>query len=145
MDDQTDPKDTLPGNTHPNKRHPVRLPPSDHMSEHRARIRAKVMVKDAETLSELELLETILYAGRSRRDTKPLAKDLIRHFGSLSAVLRAPQAQLIAVDSFGEAAMSAIRIVEVAGLHVSHSNIRNSQILTSWSAVQHYCMTVLAH
>ena len=55
-------------------------------------MRAKVMEKGAETLSELELLEMILYAGSPRRDTKPLAKDLIRHFGSLSAVLRAPQA-----------------------------------------------------
>ena len=62
-------------------------------------MRAKVMEKGAETLSELELLEMILYAGSPRRDTKPLAKDLIRHFGSLSAVLRAPQAQLIAEET----------------------------------------------
>lgn len=108
-------------------------------------MRAKVMEKGAETLSELELLEMILYAGSPRRDTKPLAKDLIRHFGSLSAVLRAPQAQLIALDGVGEAAISAIRIVEAAGLHLSHSDIRNRPILTSWSAVQHYCVTLLAH
>ncbi|MBU95335.1 MAG: hypothetical protein CMM72_00740 [Rhodospirillaceae bacterium] len=145
MDDQTDPKDPLPGKTRPDKRHPARLPPSDHMSGHRARMRAKVMEKGAETLSELELLEMILYAGSPRRDTKPLAKDLIRHFGSLSAVLRAPQAQLIALDGVGEAAISAIRIVEAAGLHLSHSDIRNRPILTSWSAAQHYCVTLLAH
>jgi len=108
-------------------------------------MRAKVMEKGAETLSELELLEMILYAGSPRRDTKPLAKDLIRHFGSLSAVLRAPQAQLIALDGVGEAAISAIRIVEAAGLHLSHSDIRNRPILTSWSAVQHYCVNLLAH
>ena len=108
-------------------------------------MRAKVREKGAETLSELELLEMILYAGSPRRDTKPLAKDLIRHFGSLSAVLRAPQAQLIALDGVGEAAISAIRIVEAAGLHLSHSDIRNRPIPTSWSAVQHYCVTLLAH
>jgi len=108
-------------------------------------MRAKIMDKGAETLSELELLEMILYAGSPRRDTKPLAKDLIRHFGSLSAVLRAPQRQLIAVDGVGEAAISAIRIVEAAGLHLSHSDISNRPILTSWSAVQHYCVTLLGH
>ena len=111
MDDQTDPKDPLPGKTRPDKWHPARLPPSDHMSGHRAHMRAKVMEKGAGMLSELELLEMILYAGSPRRDTKPLAKDLIRHFGSLSAVLRAPQAQLIALDGVGEAAISAIYIV----------------------------------
>ena len=85
-------------------------------------MRAKVMDKCAETLSELELLEMILYAGSPRRETKPLAKDLIRHFGSLSAVLRAPQTQLIDVDGVGEAAISAISIVEAAGVHLSHSD-----------------------
>ena len=127
------------------KRHPARLPPSDHMSGRRARMRAKVIDKGAETLGELELLEMILYAGSPRRDTKPLAKGLIRHFGSLSAVLHAPQAQLIALNRFGEAAITAIRIVEAPGLHLSHPDIRNSPILTSWSAVQHYCVTTLAH
>lgn len=77
------------------------------------------MDKGAETLIELELLKMILYAGSPRRDTKPLAKDMIRHFGSLSAVLRAPQAQLIALDGVCEAAISTIRIVEAAGLHLS--------------------------
>ena len=43
-------------------------------------MRAKVMGKGAETLSELELLEMILYAGSPQSDTKPLANDLIRHF-----------------------------------------------------------------
>lgn len=87
----------------------------------------------------------LLYAGSPQRDTKPLAKDLIRHFGSLSAVLRAPQAQLIALDGVGESAISAIRIVKAAGLHLSHSDIRNRPILTSWSGVRHYCVTLLAH
>lgn len=91
-------------------------------------MRAKVMEKGAETLSELELLEMILYAGSPRRDTKPIAKDLIRHFGSLSAVLRTPQAQLITLDGVVKAAISAIRIVEAAGLHFSHSDIRNRLI-----------------
>ena len=145
MDDQTEPKDPLPRKTRLDKRHPARLPPSDHMSGHRARMRAKVMEKGAETLSGLELLEMILYAANPRRDTKPLAKELIRHFGSLSAVLRAPQARLIALDGVGEAAIFAIRIVEAAGLHLSHSDIRNRPTLTSWSAVQHYCVTLLAH
>ena len=60
-------------------------------------------------------------------------------------MLRAPQAQLIALDGVGETAISAIRIVEAAGLHLSHSDIRNRPILTSWNAVQHYFVTLLAY
>ena len=65
------------------------LKDADHISGHRARMRAKVMDNGAAALSELELLEMILYAASARRDTTPLAKDLILHFGSLPCVLRA--------------------------------------------------------
>ena len=68
--------------------------PPDHMSGHRARMRAKLLDKGPSALSELELLEMLLYAGNRRGDTKPLAKALIRRFGSLSAVIRAPAALL---------------------------------------------------
>ena len=135
MADKTDPKPKIP----------AKPSPPDHISGHRARMRAKVMDKGASALSELEMLEMILYAASPRRNTKPLAKDLIRHFGSLPAVLRAPQEQLIALAGVGDAAASAIRVVEAVGLHLSHSTISNRQVLTSWSAVQHYCITRLAH
>ena len=135
MADKTDPKPKIP----------AKPSPPDHISGHRARMRAKVMDKGASALSELEMLEMILYAASPRRDTKPLAKDLIRHFGSLPAVLRAPQEQLKALAGVGDAAASAIRVVEAVGLHLSHSTISNRQVLTSWSAVQHYCITRLAH
>ena len=45
-------KAPLPGKTRPDKQHPARLLPSDHMSGHRARMRAKVIDKGAEALSE---------------------------------------------------------------------------------------------
>ncbi|MCH2554297.1 MAG: hypothetical protein MK030_03310, partial [SAR116 cluster bacterium] len=64
------------------------------MSGHRGRMRAKLLDKGSEALSELELLEMLLYSGNRRGDTKPLAKALMRRFGSLSAVLRAPAALL---------------------------------------------------
>ena len=114
---------------------------ADHISGHRARMRAKVMDKGAAALSELELLEMILYAASARRDTKPLAKDLIRHFGSLPGVKRATNDKLLGLTSVGKAAVTAIRIAEAAGLHLSHSTISNRQVLTRWAAVQHYCVT----
>ena len=67
---------------------------ADHMSGYGGRMRAKLLDKASEALSELELPEILLYSGDRRGDTKPLAKVLMRRFGSLSAVLRAPAALL---------------------------------------------------
>jgi len=119
--------------------------PTDHMSGHRSRMRAKLLDKGSDALSELELLEMLLYAGNRRGDTKPLAKALMRRFGSLSAVLRAPAALLAQQSGMGDASVAALKIVEAAGLHLSHSDIENRHVLTSWSEVQHFCVTRLAH
>ena len=135
--------DTNPSGTAPNAATAPK--DADHISGHRSRMRDKVMDKGAAALSELELLEMILYAASARRDTKPLAKDLIRHFGSLSGVLRAPNDKLLALAGVGKATVTAIRIAEATGLYLSHSTISNRQVLTSWAAVQHYCVTRLAH
>ena len=51
-------------------------------------MRERLLTKGAETLTELEILEMLLFAGQPRGDTKPLAKILIRKFGSLGTVLR---------------------------------------------------------
>ena len=61
-----------------------------HTKGHRQRMRERLLTKGAETLTELEILEMLLFAGQPRGDTKPLAKILIQQFGSLAAVLRAP-------------------------------------------------------
>ena len=85
--------------------------PADHMSGHRGRMRAKLLDKGSEALSELELLEMLLYAGNRRGDTKPLAKALMRRFGSLSAVLRAPAALLAQQSGMGDASVAALKII----------------------------------
>ena len=108
-------------------------------------MRGKLLAKGAAAFSELELLEMLLYAGNPRGDTKPLAKYLMTSFGSLSAVLRAPAKALRDHRGMGDAAVAALKIVEAAGLHLSHSDIHNRHVLSSWSEVQHYCITRLAH
>ena len=108
--------------------------PRDHVSGHRSRMRAKLLEKGAGALSELELLEMLLYAGNQRGDTKPLAKDLMREFKSLSAVLRAPAVELRRQPGIGDAAISALKLVEAAGLHLSHSDVQNRHVLASCGA-----------
>ena len=88
--------------------------PADHMSGHRGRMRAKLLDKGSEALSELGLLEMLLYAGKRRGDTKPLSKALMRRFGSLSAMLRSPAELLAQHSGMGDASVTALKIVEAA-------------------------------
>ena len=69
----------------------------------------------------------------------------MQRFGSPSAVLRAPAALLTQQSGMGDASVAALKIVEAAGLYLSHSDIENHHVPTSWSEVQHFCVTRLAH
>jgi len=80
-------------------------------------MRAKLLNKGSEALSELELLKILLYTDNRRGEIEPLAKALMRRFGLLSAVLRAPAALLAQQSGMGDASVAALKIVGAAGLY----------------------------
>jgi DNA repair protein RadC len=108
-------------------------------------MRDKVIDKSAATLTELELLEMILYPSNPRGDTKPMAKRLIQELGSLAGVLRSPVETLQQLDQVGPAAIAAIKVTEAATLHLSHSRIKNQSVLRNRFIVQDNCIDCLTH
>ncbi len=75
---------------------------------HRLRVRNEFLEKGYdETTPDHKVLEHMLFYAISRKDTNPLAHELIRKFGSLAEVLDAPIEKLIKVDgiSYNIAAM----------------------------------------
>ena len=120
-------------------------PKNPEIAGHRRRMRDKVIDKSAATLTELELLEMILYPSNPRGDTKPMAKRLMRELGSLAGVLRAPVETLQQLDQIEPAAIAAIKATEAAALHLSHSHIKNQSVSRNWVDVQDYCINRLAH
>src|SRR5690242_14880106 len=64
-----------------------------HYHGHRERLRQRFTEVSPEALADYELLELLLFFSVYRRDTKPIAKDLIERFGSLGGVLAADPAR----------------------------------------------------
>ena len=95
-------------------------------------MRERLLSKGAETLTELEIFKMLLFAGQPRRDTKPLAKSLMRQFGSLAAVLRAPVQRLAKQRGLGDASFSSLKFVDAASLNLAYSDIHNRPVLASW-------------
>src|SRR5712672_3006820 len=65
-----------------------------HYHGHRMRLRERFYGAGPDALSDYELLELALFPALPRRDTKPLAKSLLRKFGSFAEVIHAPEARL---------------------------------------------------
>ncbi|MGE4166344.1 MAG: hypothetical protein AB7E67_10210, partial [Xanthobacteraceae bacterium] len=65
-----------------------------HYYGHRERLRTRFRDAGADSVSDYELLELLLFRAMPRRDVKPLAKALIEKFGSFAEVIAAPASRL---------------------------------------------------
>lgn len=112
---------------------------------HRERLRQRFLTEPA-ILPDYELLEMILFAARTREDTKPLAKRLIARFGSLAGVLNAEPARLGEVEgAAGPATLAAIRVVREAMERLARAEILERPVIASWQALLDYCQIAMAH
>jgi DNA repair protein RadC len=115
-----------------------------HYHGHRERLRSRFRDAGADALTDYELLELVLFRALPRRDVKPLAKALIRKFGSFAEVVNAPAALLSEVDGVGESAVTEIRLVAATASRIAKGRLMERPVLSSWSAVIEYCRTAMA-
>lgn len=115
-----------------------------HHLGHRERLRQRFLEGGDGALPDYELLELLLFRSIPQRDVKPLAKQLIQHFGSFAEVIGAPASRLTEVKGVGESVALDLRIVEAALRRMARGAVAKKPVLSSWSAVIEYCRTAMA-
>jgi DNA repair protein RadC len=131
----------MPAKTSPPPDQPSETP---HYHGHRDRLRERFHAAGPEALSDYELLEMALFPALPRRDTKPLAKALLKAFGSFAEVVHAPVARLREVDGIGEASINQIKLLAAAASRVAKGEIKRKIAMSSWNDVIDYCRTGMA-
>lgn len=106
----------------------------DHAG-HRARLRARLLDTGGEALADYELIEYLLALAIPRRDTKPLAKALLREFGSLAQLISADPESLRRVEGLGDGAIAALKIVQATSLRMLKGEFAERPLLSSWDAL----------
>src|SRR5262245_9298541 len=125
-------------------------PPDDlpaeepHYHGHRERLRERFFTAGPDALTDYELLEMALFAAIPRRDTKPLAKALLKKFGSFAEVVHAPVARLREVDGIKDAAINPLKLLAAATGRIAKGEIKRSVALSSWNDVIDYCRSGMA-
>jgi DNA repair protein RadC len=115
-----------------------------HYFGHRERLRARFAEAGGDALPDYELLELVLFRSLPRRDVKPIAKELIRRFGTFAEVLSAPPARLMETTGVGESVVADLKVVEAAGRRLAKGAVAKRPVLSSWSAVIDYCRAAMA-
>jgi DNA repair protein RadC len=121
-------------------------PPSEtpHYHGHRERLRERFRNAGADALSDYELLEMVLFRALPRGDVKPLAKSLIKKFGSFAEVVHAPPTRLREVDGVGEATITELKLIAAAANRIAKGQVQQRTMLSSWNEVLDYCRTSMA-
>jgi DNA repair protein RadC len=95
-------------------------------------------------MPDYELLELLLFRSIPRRDVKPIAKQLIKRFGTFGEVLAAPPNLLTEVEGVGESVVTDLKLVEAAARRITKGAVAKRPVLSSWSAVLDYCRAAMA-
>jgi DNA repair protein RadC len=118
--------------------------PEPHYLGHRDRLRQRFLDGGDEALPDYEFLELLLFRALPRRDVKPIAKELIRRFGSFAEAVNAPPARLAEVPGVGPSVIADFAVIRAAARRISKGSLAKRPVLSSWSAVLDYCRTAMA-
>jgi len=111
-----------------------------HQKGHRQRLKKRYSQLGIDTLHDYEVLELLLFYAIPRRDTKDLAKDLIKRFGSLKKLMDADPKEIEALPGVGAQTALLIGLVRDLGtLYLREKAMETAQI-SSTKALLDYCM-----
>lgn len=116
-----------------------------HYTGHRKRLRERFAKVGADGLADYELIELLLFNALPRGDVKPLAKNLLRRFGSVGAILAAEPRALAEVEGAGQAVAHALKLAEAVALRTLSDQLKERPVIATWQALLDYCKVALAH
>lgn len=109
---------------------------------HRARViqKFKDAYKSTMNFQDHELLELLLFFVNRRKDTKPIAKILIKKFGDLNGVISADDSLLLETDGVGDRTVVLLHLISKILEATSRSNIKKKKVrLSSIQDIVNYC------
>ncbi len=91
---------------------------------HRHRVKSRFLCEGAKTFTDEDLLELILMFGIPYKDTRGIARELLKTFKTFDKVLDAPVEDLIQVKGLGEKSVLPLKVVhEAARRYLRHKAI----------------------
>ncbi len=112
---------------------------------HRRRLRERFLASGGKGMPDYELLELVLMGAIARRDVKPIAKRLLKVFGSYEGALTAPPERLREVEGVGESAVAMLKVIEAAAVRLAQSKVLGRPLISNWQALLDYCHVAMAH
>ena len=96
---------------------------------HRERIREKFLNNGIDGFAEYEILELLLTYCIPRKDTKPIAKELLNKFKSLDNVFKADLDKLSAIDGLGKNSIAFLKLIGDLPSIIYKDELKNKKLV----------------
>ncbi len=123
-----------------------------HYHGHRERLRTRFVEAGPDALADYELVELLLFFSIWRRDTKPVAKQLLERFGGIGGLLAADAERfrdIEALTSGGEEDLK-FTVVLLKAIHIIMQRALKEQLMDrpvigSWTVLIEYLQLAMTH
>ena len=114
---------------------------------HRQRLKERFLRSKGADMADYEALELLLTYAIPRKDVKPLAKSLIKKFGSFAGVISAPIERLYEVVGIKENSATLIKFVEFASQKLSWQNLafEDAAFISSTDSLIEFCRCTMGY
>ena len=114
---------------------------------HRQRLRTRFLLTGGKDMPDYEFLEFLLTMSIPRRDVKPLAKQLIKKFGSFAGVVNASDHELLAISGIKETTLALLKAIKEGAIRMQWQNLNASDtpLINNWDLMVDYCRMKMSH
>lgn len=114
---------------------------------HRSRLRERFLKSNGKDMADYELIELLLTYVIPRRDVKPIAKELIRKFGSLGDVVNADISRITEVNGIKENTAIIFKLIKEAAKRFSWEILsdKDTPVINDWDTMIDYCRSEMAY
>ena len=96
---------------------------------HRERVRKKFLENGFNGLEDYEILELLLFYVIPRKDTKAIAKELIKKFKTLANVLKADTLELKTINGLGDVAITFLKMIGALPAKIYKDELKNQKLI----------------
>ena len=96
---------------------------------HRERVRKRFLENGFNGLEDYEVLELLLFYVIPRKDTKAIAKELIKKFKTLANVLKADTLELKTINGLGDVAITFLKMIGALPARIYKDELKNQKLI----------------
>jgi DNA repair protein RadC len=105
---------------------------------HRERLKQKFLQSGFIGFHDYEIIELILFYAIPRCDVKPLAKLLLKTFGTIENIFVASQKEIMGVKGCGDTVYFTLKLFSQTSLVISREQLNKAPLLAKWTELSNY-------